>query len=304
MSPPSRLLAKPPESVQPKKPKILIFGPPGVRKTWISCDFPQAYYIDTEGGADLQAYREKIRAGGGAYMGQEDGALDFDVITDQIQALSQERHPFRTLVIDSASKLWHNAIAEESEKLGDKDAFGASKKAPTRKFALMVRALNKLDMTCILIAHQKEQWGLNRQKQREMIGYTYDCQEKLEHELHLSLRIGLSASGRDSVAYVGKSRLPSFINGDNFDWDYPTFSSLYGRDVIEREAIPTALATDEQLKEIASLMEIIRVPEDWEGKVFKKEEVEAWAEMPSERIQVHINFLRTKLQVVPTGAAA
>jgi AAA domain len=47
----SRLAAIPPESVQPKKPKVLVFGPPGVGKTWASLDFPRVYYIDTEPGS-------------------------------------------------------------------------------------------------------------------------------------------------------------------------------------------------------------------------------------------------------------
>jgi len=302
MSPPSKLLAKPPETIEPKKPKILIFGPPGVRKTWVSCDFPQTYYIDTEGGADLEAYRDKIRAGGGVYMGQQEGSLDFDVIIGQVQALSTEKHPYRTLVIDSASKLWNNAIAEESEKLGEKDEFGRSKKAPTRKFMIMIKALNKLDMTCILICHQKEQWGLDDKKQRAVIGHTYDCQEKLEHELHLSLRI--ASSGRQSLAYIGKSRLPSFANGDNFVWEYGEFAARYGRDIIERSAVPVSLASQEQLAEMARLLDAVKVPEDWPGKVFKKEDVEEWAELSSVRIDFYINFLRGKLRDASEGKAA
>ena len=55
----SKLLAVAPETVEPKKPKVLIFGAAGVGKTWTSLDFPGVYYIDTEGGADLDHYRAK-----------------------------------------------------------------------------------------------------------------------------------------------------------------------------------------------------------------------------------------------------
>jgi len=229
-----KLLAVPPGDVEPKRPKVLIYGGPGVRKTWISCDFPSPYFIDTEGGADLKAYRKKIEAGGGAYMGQEQGSLDFDTVISQLQALAQVEHGYRTVIIDSVSKLWNAALTDEQERLGSKDAFGAYKKAPTRQFMTMVKWLNRLDMTAVLIAQQKELWGLNDQKQREMIGYTYDCQDKLEYELHLTLRI--ARIGDSSYAYVGKSRLPSFKTGDSFDWTYPNFAERYGRDVIERTA--------------------------------------------------------------------
>jgi hypothetical protein len=60
----SKLLAVSPDTVEPKKPKILIFGPAGVGKTWAALDFPGVYYIDTEGGADLGHYRERLKAAG------------------------------------------------------------------------------------------------------------------------------------------------------------------------------------------------------------------------------------------------
>ena len=102
---PSKLKAVAPEAVEPKKPKVLIYGPPGVGKTWASLDFPSVYYIDTEGGADLDHYRSKPRNSGGAYLGPDQGSLDFDVVIGQMQARAVERHPFRTVVIDSISKL-------------------------------------------------------------------------------------------------------------------------------------------------------------------------------------------------------
>ena len=47
----SKLKAKDPVNAEPSKPKMLIFGKPGVGKTWGALDFPSCYYIDTEGGA-------------------------------------------------------------------------------------------------------------------------------------------------------------------------------------------------------------------------------------------------------------
>src|SRR5664280_1663930 len=75
--PMTKLKAKDPKTTEPSKPKILIFGKPGVGKTWFSLDFPSVYYIDTEGGADLAHYTAKLIKSGGVYMGPEDGSLDF-----------------------------------------------------------------------------------------------------------------------------------------------------------------------------------------------------------------------------------
>ena len=68
------------------------------------------------------------QSAGGVYFGPDQGSLSFDTVIEQIQALATEKHPYRTVVIDSISKLFNIEIAAESERLGDKDAFGASKK--------------------------------------------------------------------------------------------------------------------------------------------------------------------------------
>src|ERR1700735_4833037 len=97
VKPRSRLKAVEPEIIEPKKPKVLVFGKPGVGKTWASIDFPNVYYIDTEGGADLDHYRAKLKSAGGVYLGPEQGSLDIDEMIIQIQALATEEHDFRTV---------------------------------------------------------------------------------------------------------------------------------------------------------------------------------------------------------------
>ena len=72
-------------------------------------------------------------------------------------------------------------------------------------------------MNVILIAHEKELWGLNDKNQREVIGKTFDCWDKLEYELDLALRISKIGTGETAKRYanIGKSRLPSFAEGDH-----------------------------------------------------------------------------------------
>ena len=289
----SRLLAVKPETVEPKRPKVLVFGAPGAGKTWTSLEFPSVYYCDHEGGADLNHYREKLRKSGGMYFGPDQGSLDFDTVIGQVQALATEHHQYRTIVFDSITKLWNTALSDEQERLGDKDTFGAYKKQPIRQIASLVRWVNRLDMNAIFIAHQKDLWGLNEKKQREAVGVTFDAWEKLEYELHLVLNV--FKTGATRRARIGKSRLTGFPEGEVFEWSYPAFAERWGKDVIEKEAAIITLATPEQVAEVERLLGIVKMPEGWTEKCLTKAGVESFAEMDTAIIDKVITSLREKL---------
>jgi AAA domain len=290
----SRLKAVEPDTVEPKKPKIVVVGKPGVGKTWESLNFPKVYYMDHEGGADLDHYRAKLKAAGGVYFGPDQGSLDIDEVIEQVKALATEKHEFKTLVSDSVSKLWNTMLQDEQTRLGDKDVFGASKKQPTRKFNELLRWINKLDMNVILIAHSKPEWGKDEKGNREEIGETYDGPEKLGYELHLILTVIKTGSTRR--ARIGKSRLKGFPEGNMFPWSYEEFSQRYGVDVIERAATQLVLASPEQVSEVQRLLGIVKVPDDWQEKVFKKADIEDWSEIDADKIVAIIDSLKGKIQ--------
>jgi len=293
----SKLLAITPEAVEPKKPKILIFGPPGVGKTWTSLDFPSVYYIDTEGGADLAHYRDKLRKAGGMYFGPDQGSLDFDTVIGQIEALATEQHHYKTVVIDSITKLFATAISDEQARLGDADAFGASKKKPVGQMKRLIRWLNRADMNAIVIAHQKDVWGKNDKGQQEVVGQSFDGWDKLEYELHLILRISKIGAGESAkrFANIGKSRLTGFPEGSKIEWSYREFAERYGKDVIEKEAAPVILATPEEVAEVLHLLTVVKLQDGTTEKWFTKAGVDSFEEMSSETIQACIAHLKGKL---------
>jgi DNA polymerase III delta prime subunit len=291
----SKLLAVSPEAVEPKKPKILIYGPPGVGKTWTALDFPNVYYFDTEGGADLSHYREKLKAAGGMYFGPEQGSLDFDAVIGQVEALATEDHQYKTMVFDSITKLFNAAITDEQirmENAGKKDEFGASKKGPVRQMARLIRWINRADMNAVVIAHQKPLWGMNN-GQREEIGQTFDAWEKLEYELHLVLRIAKLGNGEAAkrFANIGKSRLVGFPEGTKFDWSYQEFAGRYGKDVIEKAGSKVVLATPEQVAEIESLLKVVKLPDGVTEKWFTKAGVDSFAEMDTDTIAKCVGYV-------------
>jgi len=287
------LKAKDPKAAEPSKPKMLIFGKPGVGKTWGALDFPSCYYIDTEGGADLAHYTDKLKKAGGVYMGPEDGSLDFATVIEQFHDLATTKHGYKTVIVDSISKLFNTAIAHEAERLGDKNAFGADKKPAIAFMRRLVAWVNRLDMNVLFIAHSKSEWATDAKGERSEIGQTFDCWDKLEYELHLALEI--TKTGPSRKAKVRKSRLTGFPDAEVFEWNYDKFAERYGKDIIESVAKPIVLSTPEQVSEIERLLSIVNIPvadiEKWKAKA----NAESFAEFTTEQAAGVIKSLNSKI---------
>jgi len=255
------------------------------------------FYVDTEGGADLDHYRAKLKASGGMYLGPDQGSLDFDTVIGQVEALATEEHGYKTIVFDSITKLFNTAIADEQFRLGDKDQYGLSKKQPIRQMGKLIRWINRVDMNVVMIAHEKPLWGLDAKGNREEIGKTFDAWEKLEYELHFVLRITKIGAADKAMRFanVGKSRLTGFPEGTRFDWSYAEFAARYGKDVIEKCVVPVVLASPEQVAEVERLLGVVKVPEGLTEKWFTKAGVDGFGEMDKDTIDKCIAFLKEKL---------
>jgi len=289
----SKLKGKDPVNAEPSKPKMLIFGKPGVGKTWGALDFPSCYYIDTEGGADLGHYTAKLAASGGSYMGPDDGALDFETVIEQFAALATSPHRFQTVVVDSISKLFNATVAKEAERLGDKDAFGASKKPAVAFMRRLIAWTSRLDMNVLFIAHSKPEWGVDSKGERSEIGQTFDCWDKLEYELHLALEI--YKQGPTRKAKVRKSRLQGFPDASAFEWSFTEFANRYGASIIAKAPVQVVLATGEQVAEIERLLSIVKVDEADIEKWKTKAGAESFAEFTTAQATGILTVLNKKL---------
>lgn len=289
----SKLKAKDPKAAEPSKPKLVLSGPTGVGKTWFSISFPDVYYIDIEDGANRPHYTDKIKAGGGVYMGRQDGALDPDTVIEQMIGLATEKHSYKTVVLDSITKLFQTIIAKEQERLGEKDAFGASKKPAVAFMRRLLTWTDRLDMNIIFIAHETAEWGLGKNGERAQVGVTADVWDKLPYELDLWLQ--LTKEGPSRYARVRKSRLLGFPESDRFLLDYPAFAERYGKDIIERETKVITLATAEQVAEITRLLDAVKLKEGELDKLLTKAKADTIADLSTEQAAGTINWLKGKI---------
>lgn len=284
----SKLKAVDPKAAEPSKPKVLLFGKPGAGKTWGSLDFPNVYFIDSEGGANLDHYTDKLKKSGGVYFGPEQGSRDFATVIEEVKTLATEDHPYKTLVIDSISEIYNDEIAKEQKRLGDKDAFGASKKPATALSRELISWVKKIDMNVIIIAHEKAEWFKG-----EQVGSTFDAFDKIEYILHLALQIAKQGDSR--VARVKKSRLQGFPDGSVFPWGYAEFAERYGRDVIEKKGTAVKLATTEQLKELKELLEVVKISEAQIEKWLSAADVSKFEDMDEKTLASLLTHIKTKI---------
>lgn len=293
------LKATPPKEAKPSKPKILVSGRPGVGKSWTALDFPGCYFIDCEGGANLEHYLEKLTRSGGFYLGPDQGANDFSVVTEEIITLATTEHPFRTLVIDSYSKIFNTQVSadyERMEKAGRdmEKTFGAEKKGAINWTRRWLRWFEKLDMNVILICHEKDKY-----KDGKLEGVTFDGWDKLEHELHLALNVFKQGGSR--MARVAKTRLKEFKDAEVFEWSFESFAAKYGRDVIEAEAKHVEMSTPEQAKRYTELMSAVKV----DPKIAEKWEENGGPEdLSKEDLQKRIDYLARLMAAVTAAAPA
>jgi len=282
---------KQPLSLTPSKPKFLISGESGVGKTFFALSFPKPYLIDTEGGATRPQYQEKLKAVGGAYFGKEEGSQDFDSVLEEVRQLATTKHDYRTLIIDSFSYLYMLEAAIAEERVGSD--FGRDKKEAQKPTKQLVRWLEKLDMTVIIICHSKPKWA-RKGKEIYQDGTTFDGWDKMEYLLDLWIEI--PKGGKTFI--VKKSRIDSLPQDDSMPLSYEKFADVYGADIIEAPVVPADLATDEQIAKVKKLVEILNVEEDQIAKWFKKADVDDWFEMTSKQIESLIEVLNKKIQEV------
>lgn len=298
------LKAKKPE-VKEKRLKLFLFGPPGSRKTTSALQFPKSVLIDMERGSEQ--YTKTINKAGSVVL----ETTNPDEVMAEIKSLLTEKHEYRTLIIDPVTIYYqalqdkwsrifeHHAKTEKEKELQD---FGMRYWGRVKgEYKSFLRTLMQLDMNLVLTSHQKDIYGPNMQK----VGIGPDSMKGDSYVFDYMFR--LNVVGDKSIAITEKQRSeplePQKFPAE-FEWSYKNFLKFYGSEIIERESVPVAMATTEQVAEITRLLEVVKVNDEDITKLFTKHDVEEWGELTGEVIQKYIDTLKKKIAPVSAEKAA
>jgi Cdc6-like AAA superfamily ATPase len=281
--------------VKEKRLKMFVYGPAGVGKTVAALQFPQSYVLDCEKGTDF--YSEMITRNKSVRL----QTLNPDEIREEIKALLTEKHQYRTLIIDPITQVynavqekWNRIFEKYSKTEKDKEVqdFGMRYWGKVKsEFKGLQRMMIALDMNCIITSHQKDVYGGNFNK----VGVTFDSMRGDDYLFDLVFRI--EKRGEQRIAITEKERAEPGCQKfpPEFEWSYDNFLKFYGKNIIEKEAVPVAMAAKEQVAKITKLIDIVKIDESDINKWFNKASVNDWEEMTSEQIEKCIKFVSKKL---------
>ncbi len=277
------LRAKKPELIE-KRLKALFYGAAGVGKTTACISFPKPYLIDTEKGATNDQYVKILKENGGAVFQTN----DFDELLTEVKALLTEKHEYKTLIIDPLTTLYNDLLDKSALEVGTE--FGKHYGHANKKMKHLLNLLLRLDLNILITCHSKNEYGQNL----AVLGQTYDGYKKLDYLFDLVFEI--QKRGKDRVGIIKKSRIENFPDGETFPFCYEEIAERYGRTILEKEAFPQTLATNEQIQEITRLIELMKVPEEVIDKWLKKSESACFEEMPFDVIDKCIIHLKNEIE--------
>lgn len=271
--------------------KMILYGNEKVGKTTFAIGFPGLYYIDTEGGAVREQYREQLIKSGAAYMGPKEGSQDIEEVVKEIKELSTTKHNYKTLVIDSFTKLYNVKKVIEEDKQKSINTFGVEIKAANKPARQLLRWILMCDMNVILVCYSLKIW-----KDGQVVGNTFDINEKLNFGYDMDLIVEANKVGKERTYMVKGGRVKAMPEGTMGSLNYKDFASVFGKGTIEAEVKPIQLAGKDKVDELTSLLTEYVVPDEWITKWKEQIGEPEFNCFTQEQIQACIDFVNKKIK--------
>ena len=270
--------------IKQQRLKAMFYGEMGTGKSTCASQFPYTAYIDTEDTASKKKYAQLITDN----HGEVTKSGDIDEIIDTVKWLMSAKHNYKTLVIDSLTIPYENAVIDGERRLGSD--FGRGSADAKKKAKLLVNLLLKLDMNVVITCQAKKEYAGNM----NVVGQTYNCYDRLGYMFDLVFET--QVRGDEHVAITKKSRLEEFPMRETFKFNYAEVIKRMGIDNIEKEVSTQELASEKQISEVKRLVDLFKISEETCIKWLEKHQAEEWEELNSEVIQKIIDHLLSKIK--------
>jgi len=269
--------------IKQQRLKAMFYGEMGTGKSTCACQFPFTAYIDTEDTTSKKKYTKMITDN----HGETTASGDMDEIIDTVKMLMRGGHNYKTLVIDSLTIPYENAVID-CERVHGSD-FGRGVGEAKKKTKLLVNLLLKLDMNIIVTCQAKKEYSGTM----SVVGQTYSCYDRLGYMFDLVFET--QVRGDEHIAITRKSRLEEFPMRESFKFNYQEIIKRMGTDSIEKEVVAQEIASDEQVAECKRLIDLFRVPEETYIKWLEKHQADSFDELSADTIQKIIDHLKKQI---------
>lgn len=261
--------------------KLLMSGAAGVGKTTAAIQMPRPYIIDTEAGS--VHYGDTIEKLGGVVFESN----NVDDIIREVRELMVVDHDYLTLIIDPITVPFLEAVDEAEKRVGSE--FGRHYGEANKKFKRLCSLLTTIDMNVVITAHEKNEYG----DSMKLVGKTFEGYKRLDYIFDLWLQLARpDRKEKARTAFVAKTRLSEFPDGEKFPWTYDELKSRYGAERLEKGVQRVVLASAEQIEQFNFLINQIG---EVGVKALKIDKVLAGVEdisdLPSDRVQKGIELI-------------
>lgn len=237
-----------------KRPKIFIYGDFGTGKTPLALSMPGVVMIDTEKGSE-------------PYNDQFDfhvlPANNSDEISNAVDWLLKNKHPYKTLVIDPITVYWESLQKKWSDiflkrNKGSKgfkfDFYDLQSKdwmVIKTEYKDFMRKLSSLDMNLVVTAREKTKY----KEGTFMVGdgVTFDGEKSLPYLFDTVIHLHKDKNGK-RIATCLRDRNRKIPEG-LFDPSYEALENLIGKKVLNRKVKSVAYITSDQKKTLCEFLE-------------------------------------------------
>lgn len=277
-------------AVKPERIIMLVAGESGTGKSLWVASLRNALIFDTDLGGGLAYLDARIAKNGSDRV--EVGSYPEVMAAIDARRKSGDLGRFNWIGIDHLTSLHQEAVLRHNPTGGED--YGKSYDKATREWRKIRQLVRVGDFNLVCTAHLKSKY-----EKQQVVGIVADASKNIGADMMIVLHLKRRPDGAyPSTAHVEKWRRdPEDPRGQvpaTFPFTIDKVIEMHGHP-LDGERVEQPMATEEQVREIVGLLEVVNIPEAEIEKWRKKEGADDWADFTAENIAKCIAFIRGKL---------